>query len=187
MLSTIKELKEIIEKDILPNNSKCILLVGYSVGGYIAALLASMHPQLDIHGLLLLAPAIDNYERNFRNIPESEWYMPVSYVTTLRDKLPSRPSIKASRSKRIIIVHGLRDNDQGGIAPWRVREYVSELNDNDHTMVMSSVDTKVFLYQPDIDHSLEPWLSGLTSNQDPGPSSDLNGTLPLKKLIESLL
>lgn len=40
-------------------------LVGYSVGGLLAAAFAVRHPELTA-SLLLLAPAIDNFDRNFK-------------------------------------------------------------------------------------------------------------------------
>jgi hypothetical protein len=119
-----------------------------------------MHPEL-VHGLALLAPAIDNDEHNFESVPPSQWYMPARYVTTLRDDLPSRPRITVEMT----IVHGLRDTDRGGSAPWRVREYVKELLG----------DGVVQFHEPDVDHTLEPWLSN--------PSN----TPSLEKLVESLL
>lgn len=76
--------------------------------------------------------------------------MPPSYVTTLRDELPSRPPLQAKIVQNAIIVHGLQDNDEGGSASWRVREYASAVN---------TCGTKVRFYEPNVDHSLEPWLS----------------------------
>ena len=129
-----------------------VVVVGYSVGGFLAALLAAVHPEL-VHGLVLLAPAIDNYERNFCGRPESEWYMPRTYVQTLIDDFPSRPPVDTS-AVCTVILHGLRDTDRGGSASWRVREFAAAIG--------------AVLHEPDCDHGLEPWLSlGSTSHSIP--------------------
>eukprot|EP00411_Alexandrium_monilatum_P017551 CAMPEP_0175246418 /NCGR_PEP_ID=MMETSP0093-20121207/33094_1 /TAXON_ID=311494 /ORGANISM="Alexandrium monilatum, Strain CCMP3105" /LENGTH=195 /DNA_ID=CAMNT_0016540565 /DNA_START=12 /DNA_END=599 /DNA_ORIENTATION=+ len=92
-------------------------IVGYSVGGLIAALFQERHPEL-VRRVVLLAPAIDNFERNFRGRPPEEWHMPAGYVEELA-ALPARPAVRVPA----LLVHGQRDTDAGGGAPWRVREW----------------------------------------------------------------
>eukprot|EP00977_Amphora_coffeiformis_P007188 scaffold1564_cov174-Amphora_coffeaeformis.AAC.26 len=65
-LATMRELSNSFKGE------NALLDVGYSAGGYLAALWASQKPEL-VRGLILLAPAIDNYERNFRNVPECKY------------------------------------------------------------------------------------------------------------------
>lgn len=141
--TTIADLDQFIQS----TDHKQVVLVGYSVGGFLGALLASAHPEL-IHVLVMLAPAIDNYERNFAEKDPSEWYMPPEYVQSLID-LPSRPPVDTSAVKTVIL-HGLKDTDDGGSAPWRVREYAKSIG--------------CVLFEPDCGHSLEPWLSAPSSN-----------------------
>ena len=87
-----------------------ILLVGYSVGGLVAAEVVRRAPAL-VQKLLLLAPAIDNYERNFASTKESPtqqgagWRMPDGYVDELRSGLvAARPDCSAVPT---VVVHGL--------------------------------------------------------------------------------
>ena len=165
--TTLASLRDWITNNVVAptNKRRKLVLVGYSVGGYLAALLAEQHPEIVLSGLILLAPAIDNYQRNFEK--KTTWYMPATYVLALRDEFPSRPQVNAA-AIRTVIVHGLRDTDHGGSAPWRIREYAKALG------------KCVTLYEPDMDHSLEPWLS-----RDE-PSAD--GTAPsLETLVLSML
>lgn len=64
LLASISELRESItslQRNAAAKNHRVqLVVVGYSVGGYLAAVLASRHPDL-VQGLILLAPAIDNY------------------------------------------------------------------------------------------------------------------------------
>ena len=120
-------------------------LAGYSVGGWLAAVFAERHPNL-VASALLLAPAIDNYQRNFAEVPREEWRMPPEYVSALQ-QLPARPQIDTALV-RTAIVHGLEDTDEGGSAPWRVEEWVGS--------GLSRPGLSV--YTPaGVDHSLEPW------------------------------
>ena len=118
-------------------------LVGYSVGGWLAAVFAERHPNL-VASALLLAPAIDNHQRNFAATPREEWRMPPEYVSALQ-QLPARPQIDTTLV-RTAIIHGLEDTDDGGSAPWRVEEWVG------------SGRPGLSVYTPaGVDHSLEPW------------------------------
>ncbi len=97
-----------------------IHLVGYSYGGLLAAILASQHPDR-IVSLLLLAPAIDNFARNYARLPLHEWPMPREYVEELR-VYPARPQIVCPTT----LVHGLLDHDRAGSAPWRIQEWAAQ-------------------------------------------------------------
>jgi pimeloyl-ACP methyl ester carboxylesterase len=54
-------------------------VVGYSFGGLLAAILAAMRPDI-IANVLLLAPAIDNYARNYEGRDPASWHVPREYV-----------------------------------------------------------------------------------------------------------
>ncbi len=116
-------------------------LVGYSFGGLLCALLAEQHPEL-VNRVLLLAPAIDNYPRNYAGRDQADWHMPAEFVVDLSTH-SERPCIKRSTT----LVHGLLDNDQGGSAPWRIEEWSREQRFAAVHMLAG------------VDHSLEPWLS----------------------------
>jgi pimeloyl-ACP methyl ester carboxylesterase len=92
-------------------------IVGFSVGGLIAALFQDRWPEL-VERVVLLAPAIDNYERNFQHVPQAKWFMPPSYVTEL-EKLPARPALKVPT----LLIHRKRDTDDMGSALWRILEW----------------------------------------------------------------
>ena len=150
----LSELEGIVRK----HREQRVHLVGFSVGGYLAAIFAERHPTLTA-SVLLLAPAIDNYERNFQSVPPAQWYMGCDYVQELQ-KLPARPSIDTSLV-RTTIVHGQKDNDQGGADPSRVRKWV------DSTLPNAT------LYTPDVDHNIPQWLrvrEGLHGDRDGVPS-----------------
>ena len=83
-------------------------IVGFSVGGLIAALFQDRWPEL-VSRVILLAPAVDNYERNFQHVPESKWFMPAAYVMELA-ALPARPRLKVPA----LLIHGRLDTDGGG-------------------------------------------------------------------------
>jgi esterase/lipase len=123
-----------------PATSLQIRVVGYSFGGLLAAIWGQKQPAR-IAKMLLLAPAIDNVERNYAG-DSATWRMPMDYVEELR-AYPSRPSIRRPTT----LVHGRLDNDQGGSAPERIERWANE-----------QAFTAVFLL-PGVDHSLEPWLS----------------------------
>eukprot|EP00434_Breviolum_minutum_P034087 symbB.v1.2.030165.t1/scaffold3356.1/size58521/6 len=78
-------------------------LLGFSVGGFVVANFQERWPHL-VKRAVLLAPAIDNFERNFEGKAEQEWYMPTSYVPTM-------------------LVHGECETDDGGSALWRVQQW----------------------------------------------------------------
>ena len=100
---------------------------------------------------LLLAPAIDNYERNFRNVPAEDWYMPPAYVAELQG-LPPRPRID-TRLVPTVVLHGRDDTDQGGSAPWRVEEWTAE----EWASSSSAEQRRCAVHMPlGVDHSLEP-------------------------------
>jgi pimeloyl-ACP methyl ester carboxylesterase len=92
-------------------------IVGFSVGGLIAALFQDRWPEL-VSRVILLAPAVDNYERNFQHVPESKWFMPAAYVMELA-ALPARPRLKVPA----LLIHGRLDTDGGGGALWRVQKW----------------------------------------------------------------
>lgn len=60
-------------------------LVGYSFGGLLCALLAERSPEL-VDRVLLLAPAIDNYTRNYAGKDPADWQMPIDF-----DSVPGLP------------------------------------------------------------------------------------------------
>jgi pimeloyl-ACP methyl ester carboxylesterase len=127
---------------IAQSSSGRMHVVGYSFGGLLAALLAERRPEL-VGNLLLLAPAIDNFARNYERRDSALWPMPHEYVAELRT-YPARPRIVRPTS----LVHGRLETDAGGSAPWRIEEWTSE---------------QPFraAYMPaGVDHSLEPWLTG---------------------------
>lgn len=123
-------------------------LVGYSVGGLLAASFATQYPSL-VTSLLLLAPAIDNYERNWRTsaCPFGQEF--VRQLLMLPDH-GNRPFIDTAQVPTII-VHGLREDDNGGSDPWRMRQWVAGLQ--------NVPGSHVELHTPDADHSLADWIN----------------------------
>ncbi|CAK0823632.1 unnamed protein product [Prorocentrum cordatum] len=119
------------------SNAVFSAVIGFSVGGYVAALLQERHPHL-VDRVVLLAPAIDNYERNFKG--QSSWFMPEEYVSELRDVLGSRPKIKVPA----VLIHGECETDDDGSAPWRVKEWVEEQKRN-----ASREDVQAHSHDPD--------------------------------------
>jgi len=116
--------------------------VGYSFGGFLAALFQSRCSSL-IGRALLLAPAIDNFDRNFKHCSPDQWYMPPDYVEEL-SKLPARPPIKVPT----VTVLGTLETDARGPAPWRIQEWAAAENFES-------------CYIPSgIDHDMLPWLKG---------------------------
>jgi pimeloyl-ACP methyl ester carboxylesterase len=97
-------------------HSGIVHLVGYSFGGLLAAILANQHPDR-IANVLLLAPAIDNFSRNYEKQDPRLWRMPVDYINELR-RYPARPAIVRPTT----LVHGKLDHDRAGAAPWRSRQ-----------------------------------------------------------------
>jgi pimeloyl-ACP methyl ester carboxylesterase len=116
-------------------------VVGCSFGGFLASVLQDRRP--DLFGkVVLLAPAIDNFSRNYEGKPCDAWHMPPDFVEELQ-ALPARPTIRVPTQ----ILHGLLDDDFGGSAPWRIHEWCDE---------------NAFVgrhFPSGVDHSLEPWLS----------------------------
>ena len=117
-------------------------LVGYSFGAWLCALLAEHRPNL-VERVLLLAPAIDNYERNYARKTASEWHMPRDFAVEVQSH-SARPSI----TRPTTLVHGLLDDDSGGSAPCRISAWA----ENQPFAAVHLLDG--------VDHSLEPWLSG---------------------------
>lgn len=120
-------------------------VVGCSFGGFLTSVLQERSPQL-FGRAVLLAPAIDNFARNYEGVPEDKRRMPPAFVEQLL-RLPARPSIRVPT----VLLHGLDDNDQGGSEPWRVQEWAK---------------CNVFAacyYPENVDHSMEPWLSSADS------------------------
>jgi len=126
---------------------KRVNIIGFSFGGLLGALLAEREPELT-NKLLLFAPAIDNFERNYAPVSEDAWIMPRSFVDELLT-YPARPRITRPTS----LVHGTLDTDQGGCSPWRIERWAQE-STFDHIHILNGVD-----------HSLEPWLSRQTPPQ----------------------
>jgi pimeloyl-ACP methyl ester carboxylesterase len=123
------------------SSSGKVHLVGYSFGGLLAALFAVRRPEM-IGNVLLLAPAIDNYARNYEGRDPARWRMPREYVEELQAH-PARPNI----IRPTTLVHGLSDQDREGSAPWRIRQWTEE-------QPFRSVH-----FLDGVGHSLEPWLS----------------------------
>ena len=108
---TLKDCVELIER----SKSGKVYLVGYSFGGLLAALLALERQDL-IENVLLLAPAIDNYERNYATRNPKNWQMPAEYVEELQ-LYPARPDLKRPTT----VVHGMLDVDMPDLphGAWR--------------------------------------------------------------------
>jgi pimeloyl-ACP methyl ester carboxylesterase len=124
-------------------------LVGYSFGGLLAAILASQHPDRIVN-LLLLAPAIDNFIRNYAGRGSHEWPMPREYVEELQS-YPARPRIVRPTT----LVHGMLDHDRAGSAPWRIQQWAAE-QPFQHVYFLEGVD-----------HSLTGWLAAPVSDSRP--------------------
>lgn len=133
------------------------LVVGYSVGGLLGALFQERHPEL-VGRAVLLAPAVDNFDRNFAGVPKGCWYMPPEYVEELQH-LPARPTIRVPT----FLLHGEQDNDRGGSCPWRIREWAAAER------------FEVCCFPAGVGHSLEPWLTS--------PSRKLDGVPALKEVL----
>jgi pimeloyl-ACP methyl ester carboxylesterase len=144
---SLEDFTNIIARD---STSGKVHLVGYSFGGLLAAILAARRPDI-IGNVLLLAPAIDNYARNYEGRDPGRWRMSRRYVEELQE-YPARPDIVRPTT----LVHGLLDVDREGSAPWRVRRWKEE----------QSFRSVHFL--DGVDHSLEPWLSGPARTNDRG-------------------
>jgi len=123
-------------------------VVGYSFGGLLAGILAESRPDI-IANVLLLAPAIDNFRRNYEGHDPSRWHMPREYVEELKS-YPARPHIVRPTA----LVHGWLDDDRGGSAPWRIEEWAAEQSFRNVFMLSG------------VDHSLEPWLSAASWKHD---------------------
>lgn len=123
-------------------------LVGYSFGGLLGAILAARRPDI-IGNVLLLAPAIDNWARNYEGRDPASWRMPPEYVEELRT-YPARPNVVRPTT----LVHGVLDRDDEGSAPWRVQQWAEE-------QPFRSV-----YFLDGVGHSLEPWLPGLARAND---------------------
>ncbi|CAK9058197.1 unnamed protein product [Durusdinium trenchii] len=126
------------------------VLVGFSVGGYLVANFQERWPHL-VKKAVLLAPAIDNFDRNFKDKLPEKWHMPVAYVKELQG-MSARPAIKVPT----MLVHGELETDQGGSALWRMKEWEA------------AEDFTVCHYPKGLGHSLEiveegPGFNGLVS------------------------
>eukprot|EP00930_Biecheleria_cincta_P104292 TRINITY_DN96503_c0_g1_i1.p1 TRINITY_DN96503_c0_g1~~TRINITY_DN96503_c0_g1_i1.p1 ORF type:complete len:216 (-),score=20.60 TRINITY_DN96503_c0_g1_i1:80-727(-) len=99
------------------HQKKFACIFGFSVGGLIAALFQESYPNL-VDRVVLLAPAIDNFARNFADVPAEQWYMPREYVEELQS-LSARPRIMVPA----VLIHGELENDAGGSALWRIKEW----------------------------------------------------------------
>ncbi|MGO9464633.1 MAG: alpha/beta fold hydrolase [Isosphaeraceae bacterium] len=143
--ASLEEFTNIIVHD---STTGKVHLVGYSFGGLLGAILAARRPDI-IGNVLLLAPAIDNYARNYERRDPASWCMPRRYVEELR-AYPARPDIVRPTT----LVHGKLDIDHDGSAPWRVRRWKEEQPFR-HVYFLDGVD-----------HSLEPWLSAPARTND---------------------
>ena len=123
-------------------------VVGYSFGGLLAGILAESQPDI-IANMLLLAPAIDNFSRNYEGHDPPRWQMPRDYVEELKS-YPARPRIVRPTT----LVHGWLDDDNGGSAPWRIQEWAAEQSFRNVFMLSG------------VGHSLEPWLSAASWKND---------------------
>ena len=105
------------------NNGPFLALVGYSFGGLLAALFQEKFPHL-VKRVVLLAPAIDNFRRNYENLAESVLDQKPHYVKELRDlkDLQARPTIRVPA----VVIHGQQDTDAGGSELWRVEEWTGD-------------------------------------------------------------
>jgi len=126
-------------------------VVGCSFGGLLASLFQERFPEL-VGRMVLLAPAIDNFARNYSGVPEAERRMPQDFVSELHS-LPARPAIKVPTA----LLHGLLDDDKGGSAPWRAREWTAAQG------------FSAAHFPEGVDHSLEPWLSAPAAGLDAPP------------------
>jgi len=134
-------------------------IIGCSFGGWLASILQDRRP--DLFGrAILLAPAIDNYRRNYEGVPRECWHMPTGFVDELHS-LPPRPSIRIPTK----LLHGQLDNDAGGSAMWRIHEWLGE------TAFSASY------FPPGVDHSMEPWLSQPERTEAPSLSELLAWSL----------
>jgi pimeloyl-ACP methyl ester carboxylesterase len=157
---TLADCEEIIER----SGASRVHLIGYSFGGLLSAILASRRKDL-IENLLLLAPAIDNFDRNFAGRKPETWHMPPEYVEELQ-LYPARPEVVRPTT----LVHGMLDVDNAGSAPWRIMEWATQ----------QSFD-RVYLLEG-VDHSLEPWLSDERWTND-----NANDVPTFRHLVEQLL
>jgi len=133
------------------------VIVGYSVGGLIAALFQEQFPEL-VGSIVLIAPSIDNYERNYRHVPSVLRAMPAEYVEEMA-QLSARPVIKVPAA----ILHGMLDIDGGVDMPARVKQWTSQAK------------FEKCYFPETLNHSLEPWIS----SESPG----LLGIPSLKEII----
>lgn len=150
------------ERIIEHTTSKRVHLVGYSFGGLLAAILAWRRQDL-IENVLLLAPAIDNFVRNYEG--RDTRYMPPEYVAELQT-FPARPDVRRPTT----LVHGILDKDTEGSAPCRIREWATEQSFEN-----------VYLLQ-DVGHSLEPWISSPDS-----ADGDRGNTPTFRQLVKHLI
>ena len=74
-----------------------------------------------------------------------------------------------------MIVHGLDECDQNGGAPWRVRQWVAQLQNKRGTVVV--------LYEPKVGHDLSPWI--LATKDTWTPENEM--VPPLTAMVQSLL
>ena len=115
----LKYIKEYIDTHF--DKDAKITIIGYSFGGYLATLLSSDNKyHHKIQKLILLAPALDNYERRIKT--KSQFTN--GFMTDLKQY-----SLRPKLNNTAIIVHGMDDNDKGGGDISRIDEYVKEQND----------------------------------------------------------
>jgi len=101
-------------------NARFSVIVGFSLGGLIAALFQEQYPEL-VGSVVLIAPSIDSYERKFRDVPKARWTMPAEYVEELA-RMPARPVIKVPAT----LLHGMSDFDGGVDMPARAKGWASQ-------------------------------------------------------------
>lgn len=139
----ISDVFNIVSNKIIElSQKKKIILIGYSFGGLLASWFAEKYPNF-IYKLILLAPAIDNYERNYQNIKNPKY---TKYINDLRT-LNSRPILSKDVCINTLIIHGTNDNDLYGSNLSRIISWVKKLKN-----------IKLTYYPENVDHSLMPWL-----------------------------
>mmetsp|Transcript_52259 Transcript_52259/g.138017 ORF Transcript_52259/g.138017 Transcript_52259/m.138017 type:complete len:317 (+) Transcript_52259:107-1057(+) len=130
-------------------------VIGCSFGGMLSSVLQERRPDL-FSRLVLLAPAIDNFERNYKH-NAAAGPLPVAALEEL-EKLPPRPRLLVPTK----IIHGALDNDEGGSEPRRIDEWVASSLEEDRDgreLLARERGGEVEVWHPaGVDHSMEPWL-----------------------------
>jgi pimeloyl-ACP methyl ester carboxylesterase len=164
----IGETLQVCHEIISRSSSKQMDVIGVSFGGLLAAIFAEAYPEL-VRKLLLFAPAIDNFDRNYAGKPKESWIMPQVFVDELCT-YPARPAI----TRPTTLVHGSLDNDDGGCAFWRIERWAREQSFE-----------KIHLLDG-VDHELEPWLSQQRCDAAPlGEGASASQVVTLGELLRA--